>query len=206
MEKLLNNLNVKNTRIEAIDGKNEKLGHYLKRTYLSNYEIACVLSHIKAINYLSKIDGDYFLVCEDDIDFFNTQYFTISLEKIIKDAPNDFDILQIGKTQNNSFQKNNLYEKYNKTWGAYAYIISRKGINNLQKISHYDSTTNQFTINNELKVTELFIFNNLNTYTYKYNFINTLNSDSNIHSEHLVWHKKCSLIGLYDILINLDYI
>ena len=212
MEKLLNKLFINNTRIEAIDGKDDKVINNLefnklkKGASLNNYEIACVLSHIKAINYLSNIDGDYFLVCEDDIDFFNTQYFTKTLENIIKECPYDFDILQIAKTQEISFEKKNLYEKYNRTWGAFAYIITKKAVKKLVEFANYNFENNNFNINIPLKVSELFIFQNLNTYTYKYNFINTLNVDSSIHNNHLLWHRKCSLIGLYDVLINLENI
>ena len=53
MNNLLSNLNIKNKRIEAIDGNNldvKSLKNFKVNRILINYEIACTLSHIKAIN------------------------------------------------------------------------------------------------------------------------------------------------------------
>ena len=128
----------------------------------------------------------------------------LNLENIIKEAPEDFDIIQIGTVVDKSKTNNtNLYEKYNRSWGAHAYIITKTGVNKLMKFAYYNQETTKFNIDIPLNVSELFIFGNLNTYTYKYNIINTLNDDSFIHNDHLLYHKKCSLISLYDILLNL---
>jgi GR25 family glycosyltransferase involved in LPS biosynthesis len=206
MENLLNNLTVPNTRIEAIDGKNENLSKYKNKHPLSNYEIACVLSHIKAINYCANIeDGEYFLILEDDINFNHIQYFTKTVEDIIKEAP-PFDVLQIGKVQEKSTSGENTYTKYHRIWGAHAYIITKNAVSKFKEFASYDPEHNEFILNKPLHVSELFIFNNLNTITYKYNLINTLDNESSIHNEHIMWHKKCSLIGLYDIFVNLGNI
>ena len=206
MENLLKNLKVPNTRIEAIDGKIENLDKYKNKHPLSNYEIACVLSHIKAINYCANIeDSKYFLILEDDINFNHIQYFTKTLEDIIKDAPS-FDVLQIGKVQEKSIANDNNYMNYHRIWGAHAYIITKDAVLKFKEFAAYNADLNEFILNKPLHVSELFIFNNLNTITYKYNLINTINNESSIHNEHIMWHKKCSLIGLYDILVNMDNI
>ena len=107
MKKLLKNIKIDNTRIEAIDGNNlglYKIENYIENNNLSNYEIACTLSHIKSINYLNNINGKYFLICEDDISLKNLKYFKINLEDIIVKCP-EFDILLIYKTYHNKLDK-----------------------------------------------------------------------------------------------------
>ena len=64
---------------------------------LNNYEISNTLSHIKAINYLENIKGDYFLVCEDNISFNNIILIDKDLKTIISESPK-FDILILNKT------------------------------------------------------------------------------------------------------------
>ena len=39
-------------------------------------------------------------------------------------------------------------------------------------------------------VADIFLYKNLNTYVYKYNFISTKDEESSIHEGHLDYHKK----------------
>jgi hypothetical protein len=96
MTHLLNNLDIPNTRISAIDGSIIDLSSITNlEAPLTNYEKAVTLSHIKAISYLENIDGNYFLVLEDDITLNNISLFNIDIKHIIENAPN-FDILLAG--------------------------------------------------------------------------------------------------------------
>ena len=38
---------------------------------MTNYEIACLLSHLKTLYEISKYEGKYFLILEDDADISN---------------------------------------------------------------------------------------------------------------------------------------
>jgi GR25 family glycosyltransferase involved in LPS biosynthesis len=217
MELILHNINIQNHRIEAIDGNNldnVKLNNINMIKKLSNYEIACCLSHIKSINYLNSIDGDYFMICEDDIAINNLYYFNKkTLKDIIFEAPN-FDILLLYKTY--SEEVDNLYVRWkdyynelDKTiYGTVCYIISRSGINKIYNYVKYfnNDNNNIFEFNNEynkeFNLADIYLYNNLETIVYKYNFINTNNeNDSLIHNEHLDFHKICNEKQL-DIIIR----
>ena len=199
MENLLQNIDIPNTRISAIDGKYIDLSilNSLERP-LTNYEKAVTLSHIKAINYLKEIDGNYFCVCEDDITLNNTLLFNYDLKHIINNAPK-FDILLLSKTYNHKL--NNLYTKWNNDiYGAVCYIISREGIDKLTRIAKYDQYNSSFNVTTLLSIADWFLYNNTNTYVYKYNFIASLDEESIIHPDHLNIHKNSSIYQLSSII------
>jgi GR25 family glycosyltransferase involved in LPS biosynthesis len=202
MEKLLNNINIKNTRINAIDGKNNNTKDFLHNIELnrelSNYEIACTLSHIKAINKIKDIDGEYFLILEDDITFDNISIFEENLEDIIKNSP-DFDILilyktYLGKIDNLYVNWNDYYTEYpelNFIGGTVSYIISKKNI--INKLNNFPKYINdiyfKFFINNKFDVCDLYIYKFFNTVVYKYNYISTLLEEKSTIHNHEELHK-----------------
>ena len=215
MTNLLKLTNIAFSKVNAIDGKQDV---DLKKDYLSsnciailmsNIEIACTLSHIKAISEVKDLEGDYFLICEDDITFNNLLLFEESLEQIIKQAPK-FDILLLSKIYNSrlpnlytSWKKDDLVE--NQVWGAASYIISRTGITNfLNKVGYYDTISNKFEINKEItiEVADVLIFKYLKTYVYKYDVFRTSDIDSTIHDIHLDMHRRFHCIQ--DIIIIND--
>ena len=201
MVNLLKDINIPNYRISAIDGKSYDniktiYGDIPLERNLSNSEIACTLSHIKAINYFKNISGEYFIICEDDISFNNIILFDYNLETIIKECPK-FDILMLNKTFLNP-----INEKYSK-WNDYyynkniqigstvCYVISRSGINKIINNAKYINDNN-FILNEKknLDVADIYIYQHLETYVYKYNYITTLLEESTIHDNHLDYHKN----------------
>jgi GR25 family glycosyltransferase involved in LPS biosynthesis len=202
MDKIFNEINIKNTRIQAIDGKNEnmreKIGNIkIKITDwsnndMNNYEIACTLSHIKSINALKTMEGNYFMICEDDISFDNINLIRSNIKEIIENAP-QFDILMLTKIYTNNLEHlytdwNNEYLKSknhtHEIYSAACYIITRSGINKICSMVEYTNDKFKFNIN-YINVADIFLYQKVNTYVYKYNFINTIDRDSNIHSDHL---------------------
>lgn len=208
MESILSNINVPNIRISAIDGKTENVREYINvDTKMSNYEIACSLSHLKAIMHLSKMDGEYFMICEDDINFNYINLFEETLKDIILNSP-PFDLLLINKIYDKKIIDN--YIQWNEEAkkghdyhiaGAGCYIVSREGINNVLKLFSYDSLNNIFNFkNNNFNVSDVFLYMNTNTFVYKYNFVNINCFDSEIHPEHIEWHITSRNAQIKDIL------
>ena len=204
MNHLLDDLKVKNTRICAIDGNVFDTANLINVSYgynLSKYEIACTLSHIKAIDCARNLCGNYFMICEDDISFDNLKYFNSNLGAVIKDAP-QFDILMLYKTYQKDIKNN--YEKWtehysenplNHIGGTVCYIISKSGINKMASLVKYSNENNiceKFIFNKKypLHVADIFIYNYLETIVYKYNYITTLVEESTIHNNHLDYHNS----------------
>lgn len=190
MNILLNSLTIPHTRIVAVDGKEGNFITQCKSLHrrITPLEMACCLSHIKAINTLRSLPGQFFMVCEDDISLENLCYFDITLFDIIKNAPY-FDILMIYHSY-----PNDLKNEYN-DWlefdmknniqiaGAVCYIIRKSCVKNFPS----------FDINNlppNFDVADRYIFRQVKTIVYKYNFISTQCKDSTIHDDHLKNHKQ----------------
>jgi len=213
MQEKLKNIPISNTRIEAIDGKNAALMKKYKqniKSKLSDYEVACLLSHIKAISFLSTKKGDYFLILEDDVSFENFEYFNFGLEIIIKKAP-PFDILMVFKTFGSQIDKvysrwkeiSSIDSRYPVT-GAVAYVISRKGIETIMDNIKYDVEIDNFIyLNRDLQEADIFLYTISNTIIYKYNFFSVETKDSTIHSDHLTTQQKCLDFQLNQIKKNL---
>ena len=204
VENIMKNINIHNFRIEAIDGKlfdRNKLINIKYARNMTDGEVGCTLSHIKAIQYLHSLDGEYFLVCEDDISFRNINLFC-SLSNIINKNKN-FDILLLSKIYptelNDEYTDwNNYLEKFDQIVGTGCYLISRNGINKILNICTYDSSSNNFKFIKEtiFDVADMFIFKNTNSFVYKYNYVSlNTNFNSNIHENqneiHELWHDKC---------------
>ena len=223
MENQLKNICIQNTRISAIDGLSEDVKNMINvnTDHLSNYEIACCLSHIKTIYYLSKLEGEYFLILEDDTIFDNIYLINDNLEKIIKNAP-EFDILNLNKIY--FYELDNLYtnwnditnkdRKENDLWGDYiiwstcSYVISKNGIKKIMDTISY--INNKFYLNyGKFHIADYFLYSNTNTYVYKYNYFTNDNKDSLIHPEHLDYQNKSSqfqkniiVADFYEYIIN----
>ena len=152
-------------------------------------EIGCTLSHIKAILSLTNTEGSYFLICEDDIILDNVYMFNHDLKHIINNCP-PFDILMLYKTYIDKLLIK-TYTKWNdlgeKPGGTLAYVISRQGIKNFSKYNKMENSVIYATL--PFSVADDYIYKNLNTYVYKYNFIttdpmnnSTLHDHTRIHS------------------------
>ena len=201
MENLLSPIRIPNIRISAIDGNIYNVEKY--NNTFTKYEIACTLSHIKAIHQLKQLSGKYFMICEDDVAFQQSYLFGESLSDIIRDAP-PFDILIINKTWFDDLPDTyvkwiDFYKKDSFIYGTVCYIISRSGIDKLSSLTSYDPETNNFDFRCPIDVADTMIYKNVNSYVYKYNYVSTLNEESTIHSNHLSAHKRSTAFQLYQI-------
>ncbi len=191
MMKHLVNVNVPLIRIPGIDGDNLTEYNIIKNKNYNNltkYELGCLLSHIKTINHIVTLEGNYFLVLEDDIDFNILSLHKESIDDIIKSAPNDFDILKLSSTD----IKHDNTERY-RLWrnkrniefsgSTVAYIITKKAAIEISK--HMDINNNIHNTNTILNFADIFIYRLVKTYNYIYSYFLSTCSESIIHPDHL---------------------
>ena len=138
MINIFNDYKLKHTRIEAVDGNDIDLEE-IKKNYkidegMSKYEIACSMSHIKAIEIAYNNDLDHVLIFEDDVRFDYLKYHTISIESLIdKLLSLNGDCIQLSCTLNTKQIKfiinhKDLLIKYNISGGTVAYLITKNGM------------------------------------------------------------------------------
>ena len=164
IETIMNDNKLNYERINAIDGtlfkKNELKQKYNFRKLTTN-EVACTLSHIKAIQYAYDNSLDNVLIMEDDCSFEYLEFKDKTLRQLMS-INNDWDIIQLGIICNEE-----LYNKFtnildeNLTKSCYyslstvSYLINRRG---MEKILNYFSKTRN------LKVADEYIYELTNTY------------------------------------------
>jgi GR25 family glycosyltransferase involved in LPS biosynthesis len=177
----------------------EKIGYCNGR--LSKGEYACTLSHIETIRKFSESPYEIALIFEDDVTMEYEKYWKKSIEQVIRDAPEDWEILQLCYISNNhifndeyTLNENNVrfYDEGDDSQDAYscaAYIINKDAANKIMdKIytnEHYDLTHKYH------HVADFLIYDLLRTYIYKYPyFIYRTKNDSYLHPDHLSGHVK----------------
>jgi len=154
MEDQLNRYNVGSyTRVDAIDSKllefkntptsvlvktaccDSLICNCEKVTCINNYnrltnnEVACTLSHLKAIYIAYNMNYEKVVIVEDDADISLSKLWDYKLSEICDRAPEDWEIIQL--YNNCSPRSSNMFIPYNfkeECWGAVAYIINRKGM------------------------------------------------------------------------------
>jgi hypothetical protein len=139
MERILQNINIKNIRIDGIDGNiindiNKKYFICNNDNYpkYNNKEYAILLSHLNTIEMFSTINYSelkhgYALIFEDDlsIDFIN--YWKFDIKSIINNAPKEWDIIMLGYfSLNINFKE--LYKKWNNEWIKIDIMVINKKI------------------------------------------------------------------------------
>lgn len=146
MQKQIKQLSIRNYEfISAIDGeelKNEQypLPDYINREHLgekyqkhfNNTEIACIQSHIKAIEKAKESNLDYVIILEDDVvlcDDWNKR-----LDKLLKLTPRSWNHIYLSGEPNEKERKTNPLnlapflhvEKSINTMGAFSYILKNE--------------------------------------------------------------------------------
>lgn len=212
MMKILNLFEISNTRINAYDGNkekniNEKYFYCNNNLYpkYSNKEYAILLSHLTAIEtYISNININYgyALILEDDLSLDFINYWNKDFKTIIYEAPNDWDIIMLSYFSTNIYnEQDEYYIKWNNHWSALSYLINYKNIKN--KILNFKIENKWKCEQNDLMVSDNYIFSKFNTYVYKYPYFTFPDdNDSTFHEDHLEYHriyKNCNYITLEKI-------
>lgn len=225
---ILYNINMK--RVDGINGKiiNKKGGKIKltpeveidfvnKSKKNSVNEIACTLSHIKAI-YNAYNNGDEIaIIAEDDASLSLYPYWDISIEGIINKAPSDWNIICIYSSfENNEVIQQEEFVKFhipdNIWFGSVLYIINRKGMENVLIDILYENIINLdpskiYNYNEDMESDTIIFYRAKNTYAYiKNSLVFTFNDtklmDSTIHIDHSENHFNVAIKSIQNFLIK----
>ena len=198
MENLLNNYNLANTRIEAFDGNDYDTFSNIKNlnTKEEKGTLGCFCSHIKALEFFVKTDslGDYCLIAEDDLSFEYISYWKKTFWEYIKEAPPNFNIIQLTLTYAYAFMMTHK-DKFPTThimtrrlpymYGAGMYLITRKAAKMLLSfiLKTNDNIYDLKLIKNT--ISDCFIYETINNVYSLPLFTFSTNLGSDIHEEHI---------------------
>lgn len=159
------------------------------------YEYACVLSHIKAMQEGLKSDDEYFTIMEDDIYL----PFIIDYDMLIKQSPVDAEILQMlvlyGPTVKQFY---NIYTSSSQLFFKWKYLLPSTGMYIISKTGakkivemFYNEDTHKYDFSKSPYqiVADVLLYETANTYatTLPYAFPN-IDMGSEIHPDHLTAH------------------
>jgi GR25 family glycosyltransferase involved in LPS biosynthesis len=203
MEKLLNDnefAGIPNERINAFDGKLEPETVFDKLIIMnktqSDTEYACLLSHLDTIRKINDSKYEVALILEDDATLEYKKYWKKTVREIMANAPPDWEIIMLNyiysENQNVLFYNwENTTDEYEKNtdqkyYGGLSYIINKRGATKLMQFYQKE----KYVLNpNLIAVSDVYIYQTLNTYVYKYPmFIYQTKNDSTIHENHVPWH------------------
>jgi GR25 family glycosyltransferase involved in LPS biosynthesis len=137
--------------IDAIDGSKEDLNEYinnLDKLTVSNNEISCGMSHLKAISqWLETSDSEYAIIMEDDVSLETTDFWNFNWKDFFNSVDKKYDILQLAIT-NNFTTNTRLHLREYLDWCAAVYLIKRsyaeKLVNKYDQDGKYTFSTNRF--------------------------------------------------------------
>lgn len=185
--------NIPKIRISAVDGKKNNIQDILSHNFTntnkqySNYEYACLLSHLNAIQHFWNSDKSVALIMEDDMTLEFKPYWNTTLSEYISNAPYNWEILQLIYISKNIIPSYK-YSKWipNQYFSTGAYMINRDGASHIMKL-YYNNKWNLPT--NQSHQADLLIYSLCNTYTSNIPFfMYSDNNSSEIHQTHIPLH------------------
>jgi GR25 family glycosyltransferase involved in LPS biosynthesis len=201
MESQFDYWEIKNhTCISGFDGREDDVSSYLKGRIpdgVSQNELGCCLSHLKAIKYFyENTNDDYCLIVEDDVNFDTIKYWNFTWTDFFSLLPYDWDCVQLTTICTGDIHVQ-LHLKFINDFSAAIYLITR---HHAAKLMKHHVKGDKYKLDNGVKpraVSEDTILETGKTYTIPL-FLYNLNLGSAIHPEHLdIFHK-----GPHDALLN----
>jgi GR25 family glycosyltransferase involved in LPS biosynthesis len=186
MEIILSNELMKGTpnqRFAAIDGKKPKemysmLGDNGAKRDRSDFEYACLLSHLEVIRAFNNSSYDIALVLEDDITMELSKYWKKSMREIIENAPKDWEIIQLYYNVNETGFLKDDYTINDMKDGTVSYLINKKGSSKI--IDEVYKNDKYFLSDQYQHVADRYLYKTLITYVYSrpYFIYNTNNAST----------------------------
>lgn len=184
-------------RIDAYDGNILHNYNDLKlpeKYHITDYELACSCSHIKAIKEAYENDEDEVFILEDDILNTYKHLWHKNLKTLVHEKPDDCSCLIFFNISpeytNKMIDMKETYVKYHHDhWSTGCYYLNRKGIKNIYNLYVKDGIIDLSNYSNypndELVSDRNLIYSKLNAYNItKPTFIDECKT-SHIHPEHI---------------------
>lgn len=182
------------TRIEGYDGRVDDVSSYLKGRIPDNMtqnEVGCVLSHLKAIQYFyENTDDEYALIVEDDVNFEIAKNWNFTWREFFSLLPYDWDCVQLTTICTGNIHVR-LHSRFINDFSAAIYLITRHHAKKILK--NHLKGDGKYRLDNGVKprpVSEDLVFESGKTYCVPL-FLYNLEMGSAIHPEHIdIFHRQ----------------
>jgi len=180
---------------------------------LSLGEYACTLSHLETIRRFSTSPHDIALILEDDTTMDYAKYWRKSIDKVINEAPVDWEIIQLSYISNNHvfndlYTKNENNDFLDDSLDAYStgsYIINKSAA--IKIINKLFKEEGRYCLDHTYHhVADFLLYGLLRTYIYKFPYFTyRTHNDSLLHPDHLSSHirSKKYITESYDKMLRL---
>ncbi len=194
MESQFAHWEIENThRIVGYDGREDDVSSYLKGRMPDNMtqnEVGCVLSHLKAIKYFyEETDDEYALILEDDVNLDIAKYWNFTWKEFFTLLPYDWDCVQLTTICTGNIYVR-IHSRFINDFSAAIYLINR---HHAGKILKNHLRGDKYKLDNGVKprpVSEDLVFESGKSYCIPL-FLYNLDMGSAIHPEHIeIFHRQ----------------
>lgn len=170
------------------------LNHF-NPAFFTKGELACTLSHVKAIRYAYENNLGTVCICEDDTSFDLIPYWKKSLEAYFFLAPSDWKIISFYNNLQSIEKKTRLFSEIHGGEGTVFYVIHPKGQKDiLESVLQSDKTFLLHPLSDSDSVlADYFIFSRVSG-SYILNiplvYPNNFFLESTLHESHTLYHQE----------------
>jgi len=175
------------TSVKVID---EKITYVLDQlTSETDKELACFLSHVKAIHKAKSLNTRYCVIVEDDVTFDYIHYFSNTIQEMMKDIPNEHSFLNLynNKPDYSKFAHDlALKKKKDGYYGAVAYVLPKQMIYSIcESCKSNENTRQPPKLKNSLYISDHYFDSLYNSYRVSQSIIlpQNISIESTLHRE-----------------------
>jgi GR25 family glycosyltransferase involved in LPS biosynthesis len=182
------------TRVSGFDARKEGVEDILlgsRPDKMSDAEIGCTISHLKAINYwYNNSDSEYAVIMEDDLMFDLVEHWNFTWDEFFQEIPYDWDVVQLSIITIDRLYPM-LHKRFINDFSTACYIINRNYAKKLIEL-HVHGDKYKIDLGSKPRaVSDDLIYNAGNTYSIPILLAN-LHLESSIHQNHLDSYHKLS--------------
>ena len=211
MDRLVSEYKIKATRIPAIDGR-QSVAEYVTSIppHVKSTEIACTLSHLKAIRtWLTESDSDVAMICEDDFCLDTVMHWNFDWKTVMARLPYYWDIVQCCVTFHPQITSTiNLHPRDLTDFSCVSYILNRRYAEKLMQLYWQDSWNITYPSFYKLTAEELIyrpgVCFSIPLFTYTNEFESSIQTKEHIAQYHIPSRNQTMqiwmTIGKHDLL------
>ena len=191
MKNLFEKYSIKNTRIEAVDSKNQtKLESLcIMNKSITRAENACTMSHFLALrHFVDNMSNDKVIIFEDDVSLEFLPLIPFNWSELVNNLPKNYNVVQLAVCSYRNVYPKIVQISHQTSYSSVAYMITKKAAIHLLN-KYTDPVTKKINLENKKQCTADAVILSLD-YTFSIPIFTYETNDSTIHKSHLAFHSR----------------